>query len=289
MACSILACEWASAAMREFWLRFASHRYGVAAGFYVLVLILVMLVLAVVPGSDPHDITSAVMRPPSATHTLGTDELGRDVLLGILHGIRVSLTVGFAAAFGATAIGVVVGATAGFYGGVLDLLFMRVSEIFQVVPSFILAALIVALSGPGLPQVVAVISLLAWPQVARLMRGEVMRLKHLEFVDAVRCLGTRESTILANEIIPNALAPALAAGSLIVGQAILLEAALSFFGLSSAEIISWGRMLNSGQRFLFNAWWLSVFPGAAIFLTVLAFNLLGDALGSALNPRTASQ
>ena len=161
------------------------------------------------------------MQPPSATHTFGTDELGRDVLLGILHGVQVSLTVGFAAAFGATAIGILVGATAGFYGGVLDLLFMRVSEIFQVVPSFILAALIVALSGPGLPQVVAVISLLAWPQVARLMRGEVMRLKQLGFVDAVRCLGTREFTILASEIIPNALAPALAAGSLIVGQAIL--------------------------------------------------------------------
>jgi peptide/nickel transport system permease protein len=274
--------------MREFWLRFAAHRYGLAAGLYVLLLILITLLLEVVPGSDPHEITSAVMQPPSAAHSLGTDELGRDVLLGILHGIRVSLSVGFAAALGATALGIIVGATAGFYGGVLDLLFMRVSEIFQVVPSFILAALIVALSGPGLPQVVAVISLLAWPQVARLMRGEVMRLKHLEFVDAVRCLGTREFTILAGEIIPNALAPALAAGSLIVGQAILLEAALSFFGLSSAEIISWGRMLNSGQRFLFNAWWLSVFPGAAIFLTVLAFNLLGDALGSALNPRAAS-
>ena len=275
--------------MREFWLRFAAHRYGLAAGLYVLLLILITLLLEVVPGSDPHEITSAVMQPPSAAHVLGTDELGRDVMLGILHGIRVSLSVGFAAALGATALGIVVGATAGFYGGVLDLLFMRVSEIFQVVPSFILAALIVALSGPGLPQVVAVISLLAWPQVARLMRGEVMRLKHLEFVDAVRCLGTREVTILAGEIIPNALAPALAAGSLIVGQAILLEAALSFFGLSSAEIISWGRMLNSGQRFLFNAWWLSVFPGAAIFLTVLAFNLLGDALGFALNPRAASQ
>jgi peptide/nickel transport system permease protein len=247
-----------------------------------------MLLLEVLPGSDPHEITSAVMQPPSGAHALGTDELGRDVLLGILHGIRVSLSVGFAAALGATAIGVVVGAMAGFYGGVLDLFFMRVSEVFQVVPSFILAALIVALSGPGLPQVVAVISLLAWPQVARLMRGEVMRLKHMEFVDAVRCLGTREFAIHAAEIIPNALAPALAAGSLIVGQAILLEAALSFFGLSSAEIISWGRMLNSGQRFLFNAWWLSVFPGAAIFLTVLAFNLLGDALGSALNPRSAS-
>jgi peptide/nickel transport system permease protein len=274
--------------MRSFWSRFGSHRAGVVAGLYVLVLIVVMLAAAVLPGPDPHAITSEVMRAPSLDHVLGTDELGRDVLLGIVHGIRVSLTVGFAAALGATVIGVLVGASAGFYGGFLDLMLMRISEIFQVVPSFILAAVIVALSGPGLSQVVAVISLLAWPQVARLMRGEVMRIKHLEFVDAVRCLGVREMTILTGEIVPNALAPALAAGSLIVGHAILLEAALSFFGLSSVDTISWGRMLNSGQRFLFNAWWLSVFPGAAIFVTVLAFNLLGDGLGSALNPRTTS-
>jgi len=273
--------------MRRFWPRFASQRAGLAAAGYVIVLTLVMLALEVIPGSDPRAITSEVMLPPSAAHLLGTDELGRDVLLGILHGIRVSLTVGFAAALGATLIGVFIGAVAGFYGGILDLACMRLSELFQVVPSFILAAVIVALSGPGLPQVVAVISLLGWPQVARLMRAEVMRIKHLEFVDAVRCLGARETRILMGEIVPNALAPALAAGTLIVGHAILLEAGLSFFGLSSADIISWGRMLNSGQRFLFNAWWLSVFPGSAIFLTVLAFNLLGDALGSALNPRAA--
>src|SRR5690348_4032638 len=135
MACSIRGCEWASAAMREFWFRFASHRYGVAAALYVLVLIALVLLLEILPGSDPHEITSAVMQPPSGAHALGTDELGRDVLLGILHGIRVSLSVGFAAALGATAIGVVVGAMAGFYGGVLDLFFMRVSEVFQVVPS----------------------------------------------------------------------------------------------------------------------------------------------------------
>ncbi len=272
--------------MHDFWRRFLGHRAGVLASIYVLALVLIMLGAHFLPGPDPHEITSDVMLPPSAAHVLGTDELGRDVLLGIIHGIRVTLTVGFAAALGATVIGILVGAMAGFYGGLLDLVFMRLSEIFQVVPSFILAAVIVALSGPGLSQVVAVIALLAWPQVARLMRGEVMRVKQLEFVDAVRCLGIRESAILAGEIVPNALAPALAAGSLIVGHAILLEAALSFFGLSSVDIVSWGRMLNSGQRFLFNAWWLSVFPGAAIFLTVLAFNLLGDALGSALNPRT---
>jgi peptide/nickel transport system permease protein len=226
------------------------------------------------------------MLAPSWAHPLGTDELGRDVLIGIVYGVRVSITVGFAAALVATILGATIGAAAGYYGGIFDLLVMRISEVFQVVPSFILAAVIVALSGPGLSRVVMVIALLAWPQVARLMRGEVMRIKQLEFVDAVRCLGMRESVILTTEVIPNALAPVLAAGTLIVAQAILLEAALSFLGLSSADLVSWGRMLNSGQRFLFNAWWLSLFPGTAIFVTVLAFNLLGDAIGSALNPRT---
>ena len=274
--------------MPSFLRRFLSNRAGVIAGAYVLALVLVMLIVQLVPGPDPNAITPEVMRAPSIQHPLGTDELGRDVLISIVHGIKVSLTVGFAAALGATAIGILIGATAGYSGGVIDLAFMRISEIFQVVPSFILAAVIVALSGPGLLQVVVVISLLAWPQVARLMRGEVMRIKQLEFVDAVRCLGVRESAILTGEVVPNALAPSVAAGTLVVAQAILLEAALSFFGLSSVDIVSWGRMLNSGQRFLFNAWWLSVFPGVAIFLTVLAFNLLGDALGSALNPRSAA-
>jgi peptide/nickel transport system permease protein len=274
--------------MPSFWGRFLRNRAGVIAGTYVLILVIVMLAVELVPGPDPNAITPEVMRAPSLEHLLGTDELGRDVLVSIAHGIRVSLTVGFAAALGATLIGILVGSTAGFFGGAIDLAFMRISEIFQVVPSFILAAVIVALSGPGLLQVVVVISLLAWPQVARLMRGEVMRIKQLEFVDAVRCLGVRESAILTGEVVPNALAPSVAAGTLVVAQAILLEAALSFFGLSSVDIVSWGRMLNSGQRFLFNAWWLSVFPGAAIFVTVLAFNLLGDALGSALNPRSAA-
>jgi peptide/nickel transport system permease protein len=162
---------------------------------------------------------------------------------------------------------------------------MRISEIFQVLPTFILAAVIVALSGPGLPQVIVVIAILAWPQTARVMRGEVMRIKQLDFVAALHCLGIGETEILLREIIPNALAPVLAVGTLIVGQAILLEASLGYLGLSSPEIVSWGRMLNDGQRFLFNAWWLSLFPGAAIFLTVLAFNLGGDAVSAALDPR----
>ncbi|MFI5014150.1 MAG: ABC transporter permease [Hyphomicrobiales bacterium] len=273
--------------MHRAWQRFLAYRVGLAAAIYVLALVLIAIATQLLPGFDPHQLSNEVMQPPSATHLLGTDELGRDVLTGIIYGVRVSIGVGFAAALAATVIGVLIGATAGFYGGIFDTLVMRVSEVFQVVPSFILAAVIVALSGPGLTRVVTVIALLAWPQIARLMRGEVMRVKGLEFVDAVRCLGVREPVILATEVIPNALAPVLAAGTLIVAQAILLEAALSFLGLSSADLVSWGRMLNSGQRFLFNAWWLSLFPGAAIFLTVLAFNLVGDAVGSALNPRSA--
>ena len=272
--------------MRRFLDRFLAYRAGMTAGLYVLFLIAVAIAAALWPGIDPHEISDRAMVAPSIAHLLGTDELGRDVLLGLIYGVRVSLTVGFSAALAATVIGVLIGAAAGFYGGWLDLVVMRISEVFQVVPGFIMAAVIIALSGPGLSRVVMVIALLAWPQIARLMRGEVMRVKQLEFVDAVRCLGVREWVILGTEVIPNSLAPVLAGATLIVAQAILLEASLSFLGLSSADIISWGRMLNSGQRFLFNAPWLSIFPGFAIFITVLAFNLLGDAVGSALNPKT---
>jgi peptide/nickel transport system permease protein len=234
---------------------------------------------------DPAAISNDIMMGPSAKHWLGTDDLGRDVFAGMCQGIQVSLTVGFAAAIAASVLGILIGSVAGFMGGRTDLGLMRFSEMFQVMPSFILAAVIVAIAGPGLARVVAVIAILAWPQIARVIRGEVLRIRQLEFVDAVRCLGFREGTILFQEIIPNALPPVLAVGTLIVGQAILLEASLSFLGLSSANLISWGRMLNNGQRFLFNAWWLSFFPGAAIFLTVLAFNLIGDSVGAVLNPK----
>jgi len=270
--------------MGRFWQRFRVHRLGVVSATFVVLLGMAGLSAPRLT-VDPNEISSSVMLAPSLTHPLGTDELGRDVLTGIVHGIRVSLAVGLSAAFAATVIGTLVGALAGFYGGVGDLLLMRISEAFQVIPSFILAAVIVALSGPGVSRVILVIAFLSWPQTARLMRSEVMRLKQLEFVDAVRCLGIPERTILAREIVPNAMVPVLAVGTLIIGHAILLETALSFFGLSSPEVVTWGRMLASGQRFLFNAWWLSFFPGTAIFLTVLAFNLLGDAISAALDPR----
>lgn len=274
-------------AARRFVAGLARHPSGLAAGVFIAVLVALALLVGFIPQVDPYSLSNEAMQAPSLRALLGTDELGRSVLAGVLYGTRVSLTVGFFAALFATVIGIVIGSAAGFYGGWLDTAVMRIAEFFQVIPGFILAAVIVAMTGTGLAQIIAVVSLLAWPQVARVMRGEVMRVKQLEFVDGVRCLGLTEREVLVGEIIPNAVAPVLAVGTLIVGQAILLEAALSFLGLSSAELVSWGRMLNSGQRFLFNAWWLSFFPGTAIFVTVLAFNLFGDAVGAVLNPRTA--
>lgn len=274
-------------AARRFVAGLARHPSGLAAGVFIAVLVALALLVGFIPQVDPYSLSNEAMQAPSPGALLGTDELGRSVLAGVLYGTRVSLTVGFFAALFATVIGIVIGSAAGFYGGWLDTAVMRIAEFFQVIPGFILAAVIVAMTGTGLAQIIAVVSLLAWPQVARVMRGEVMRVKQLEFVDGVRCLGLTEREVLVGEIIPNAVAPVLAVGTLIVGQAILLEAALSFLGLSSAELVSWGRMLNSGQRFLFNAWWLSFFPGTAIFVTVLAFNLFGDAVGAVLNPRTA--
>ncbi|MGD9942139.1 MAG: ABC transporter permease [Burkholderiaceae bacterium] len=270
---------------RRFIRDLGRHRSGVAAGVFILLLLLIALGVGLVPQLDPHRLSNDSLMEPSLQHLLGTDDLGRSVLAGVLHGTRISLTVGFFAALVATVIGVLIGSAAGFYGGWFDTVVMRIAEFFQVIPSFILAAVIVAMSGTGLTQIIAVVGLLAWPQVARVMRGEVMRVKQLEFVDAVRCLGVSESRVLFGEVIPNAVAPVLAVGTLIVGQAILLEASLAFLGLSSTELVSWGRMLNSGQRFLFNAWWMSFFPGTAIFVTVLAFNLFGDAVGAVLNPR----
>lgn len=273
-------------AATRFLRRLAEHPSGLVGGAFILLLLVLALTAGMLP-LDPHSLSNESTQPPSAQHLLGTDELGRSVAAGVVHGTRVSLTVGFFAALVATVIGILVGSAAGFYGGWLDTAVMRIAEFFQVIPSFILAAVIVAMSGTGLTQIIAVVGLLAWPQVARVMRGQVMRVKEMEFVDAVRCLGVSERRVLFGEVIPNAVAPVLAVGTLIVGQAILLEASLSFLGLSSAELVSWGRMLNSGQRFLWNAWWLSFFPGIAIFLTVLAFNLFGDAVGAILNPRNA--
>jgi peptide/nickel transport system permease protein len=274
--------------MPEFWSRFRHNRVGLGSALFIAALVLITVAGPLLTTVDPHAISGDVLRPPSMAHALGTDEVGRDVAQSLIYGVRVSLFVGIAAALAASIIGVFVGGWAGYFGGKVDFALMRITEIFQVLPAFVLAAVTIAMLGRGLTLVVLVISLLAWPQVALVMRGEVMRVKQLEFVDAARCLGYREAFILLVEVIPNAIRAVLAIATLIVGQAILIEASLGFLGLSNPELISWGRMLNSGQRYLMNAWWLSVLPGTAIFLTVLAFNLLGDVIDATLNPRDST-
>jgi peptide/nickel transport system permease protein len=258
---------------------------GAASACFILVLMIVAAVGQLIYGGDPFALTADTTIAPGGTYPLGTDDLGRDVAAGLMEGVKVSLFVGCAAAFAATVIGIAVGAIAGYAGGWIDTAIMRIAEFFQVMPTFVLAVLIVSLIGPGLTRVVFVIALLSWPQTARVARGEVLRVSQLEFVDSARCLGVPAWRILIGEVVPNAIGPALALATLIMAHAILLEASLSFLGLAPPDIISWGRMLSIGQHYLFTAWWLSVFPGLAIFLTVLAFNLLGDALGDALNPR----
>ena len=239
-----------------------------------------------VPG-NPDRISDNFLQPPFGQFGLGTDNLGRSVALELFYGLRISLLVGLLAAASATVLGVAAGSIAGYFGKAVDSSVMRISESFQVLPTFILAALIVALIGAGLDRVIAVIALLAWPQTARLMRAQVLRVKQLEFIDAARCMGVGEWRIMFGEVIPNAFAPVLATATLTIGDAILIEAGLSFLGLSDPSTVSWGRMLSTGQRYLFEQPWLSIFPGLAIFVTVLVFTVFGDVLNKVLNPRSA--
>lgn len=257
----------------------------VSGGFLVVLAILAVAGPIILQGAE-YQISSSTLFPPSVDNWLGTDELGRSVVAQLVLGSQTSLLVGIVAAASATILGIVIGAISGFGGRRVDAFMMRITEVFQVMPSFVLAAVIVAMWGPGTTRIIVVIAILSWPQTARLMRSEVLRVKEYGFVDSARCLGLQERYILWREIVPNALAPVITLGTLIIGQAILLEAGLAFFGLTSPDVASWGKMLNSGQRYFYQAWWLSVFPGVAIFLTVLAFNLVGDKLADIFNPRS---
>lgn len=250
---------------------------GVGAMLFIALLAVCAITASWIAPYGESVLSGEILAGPSGAHWFGTDGLGRDVLSGIIFGSRISLTVGLSAAAAATLVGTVIGAYAGFRGGIVDTIVMRVAEMFQIFPSMILAALIIALIGPGLTNVILVIVLLAWPQTARLARNEAMRLKDMDYVHAARCLGHGRLRVLMSEVIPNLMGPVIALGTLIVGEAILLESALSFLGLSAQGDLSWGRMLNEGWQVIFVAWWLSVFPGIAIFLTVLSMNLLGDA------------
>jgi peptide/nickel transport system permease protein len=272
--------------LRGFWRQFRRNRLGVIGLGIVLLLVFVAVFAPFLAPYDPFTTSRASFRPPGTPgHLLGTDHLGRDVLSGIIWGARVSLIVGLAAAFTATAIGIVVGAVSGFFGGWVDEVLMRVTELFQIIPRFVLALIVVAFFGSGLTNLILVIGILSWPQTARLVRSQFLRHRTLPYVDGARVIGMRPLRIIFAEILPNVMAPVIVVASLDIAQAILLEASLGFFGLGDPNLRSWGGMLNTAQGFVQRAWWMSVFPGIAISLAVLGFNLVGDGLNEATDPR----
>jgi peptide/nickel transport system permease protein len=256
-----------------------------ALTFLVLLVALALFAPAVTAYDPLSGGDNSLLPPLSPDHWLGTDDLGRDLWARIIYGSRISLTVGIASAAFAVMVGVIVGALAGYFGGRLDTLLMRIAEFFQTLPRFVVALIVIALFGTSVFKMILVIAALSWPQLARVVRASVATLAQSQFVDAARVAGMGHGAIIVREILPNAAAPIIVLGSLDIAMAILIEASLSFFGLGDPNHVSWGAMLNDAQQYLRTAWWMSAFPGLAIALTVLSFNVLGDALNDALNPR----
>ena len=271
--------------MQEFWKKYQRNRAAVF-GLYVVLVFLVMAVLSPwLAPFQPLSLGKDSFRPPDSTYLLGTDDLGRDLLSGVLWGARVSLLVGLLAAFTSTLIGVIVGSASGYYGGWADDLLMRLTEFFLVIPRFFLALIIVALFGSSIWNIIFVIGILSWPVTARLVRAEFLSLRGKEFVEGVRAIGAPDRRIILRHMLPNAGPPIVISGSLQIARAILMEAGLSFLGLGDPNRMSWGVMLYNAQRFLRHAWWTATFPGLAIFFIVMGFNLIGDGLNDALNPK----
>ena len=270
---------------RDFWHRFVRNRPAALGLAFIGFVVLLALAAPLVFPTDPFRIVARPFLPPFGEHLLGTDSLGRDIAAGLAHGARTSLMIGLVATVVAVAIGTVLGGFAGFYGGWIDDLLMRFTELFQTIPYFIFAIVLVAILSPSNQSIVIAIAVVSWPPIARLVRGEFMVMRNREFVEASICLGMSDVAVIFGQILPNALSPIIVTGSLMVATAILIEAALSFLGLGDPNSMSWGFMIGAGRSFLRDAWWLCAMPGFAILLTVLSINLVGEGLNDALNPR----
>ena len=272
--------------MSTFWQRYKRNKSAVF-GLGVILLVIIMAVTAnFLYPFDPFRLAGKPLSGPGMNgFLLGSDSLGRDVAAGIVHGAKTSLLIGLIATLVAVFIGIVFGAFSGYYGGRLDDFLMRVTEVFQTIPSFIFAILLVAIMKPSIVSIVIAIAVVSWPGVARLVRGEFLALKNREFVQACHTLGMSDLRIMLREILPNCMSPIIVIGSLMVATAILIESGLAFLGLGDPNIMSWGFQIGAGRTMLRSAWWVCTFPGVAILITVLAINLVGEGLNDALNPR----
>lgn len=264
------------------------RRPSAVAGLALLGAILAMAALAdVVYPADPLDMAGTPFLWPGADpdFPLGTDMMGRDIAAGVFHGARVSLLIGGVATLVSLVIGVGVGAIAGFFRGRADHVLMHVTELFQTIPPFLFAIVIVAILQPTMTTVVLAIGLTSWPSLARLVRAEVLRLRDGEMVQASIVLGLSDARIILTHVLPNVLAPIVVSASIMVASAILTESSLAFLGLGDPNIVSWGSMVGAGREVLRTDWYVATVPGLAIVAAVLALNLLGDGLNDALDPR----
>jgi peptide/nickel transport system permease protein/oligopeptide transport system permease protein len=272
------------------WRRARRRRNLVAGGVLVGGLAVVAALAPLIAPFDPvrdADLRD-YLRPPGAPHLLGTDPFGRDVLSRVIYGARISLGVGIAVQAAALGIGATLGLAAGFYGGRVDQVIMRLAEIVFAFPGLLFAIAIMAVIGPSLSNVLIALGLVGWTSLARVVRGQVLALKEQEYVEAARAAGASNLRIIVRHLLPNTLAAVTVLVTLGIGGAILAEASLSFLGLGAQPPEpSWGSMLNAGRDYLLQAPWLSLYPGLAIFVTVMGFNLLGDGIRDLLDPRMA--
>ena len=273
----------------RFWSRFRRHRMAMASLVFLVVIVLLAIAAPWVTKHPPTDIQSGLSRAaPSAEHILGGDIAGRDVWSRVVYGGRVSLSVGLVAVSISILIAVLLGTLAGYYGGSVDMIIMRITDIVMLFPVLIMIMTVVSILGPNIFNVMAVIGLFGWPSSARLVRGQILSVREWDFVMAARCLGVMDRSIMFKHILPHVLAPLLVAATFGVASAILSEAGLSFLGLGVLPPTpSWGNMLNGAQSIyiLERHWWIWVPPGMAILLTVLAINFVGDGLRDAFDPR----
>ena len=267
--------------------RLKQNQRGVLGGLVVAVMLAAgTLAPAVAPYSYSTQSLLKRLQGPSATHWLGTDGFGRDLLTRVIWGSRVSLEIGFLATSLSLAVGTLLGGAAAYAGGRADTAIMRVADMFMAIPALFLILVVVALFGSGLVNTALVIGLVTWAHVARVVRAECLSLVARDFVDAARALGASHRRILGRHLLVNALPVIVVQATLLLGQTILIESGLSYLGLGAQPPLpSWGNMIVEGRQFLASAWWVATFPGAAIFVTVLGFNLFGDGLRDALDPR----
>jgi len=273
--------------IKEIWIRLKHNKLAIAGGFLVCSVFFVALLSPVLAPYNPNEIDrNNILSPPSSEHMLGTDDLGRDVLSRMIYGSRVSLLVGFVAVGLSIIIGIVIGSIAGYYGGTADRIIMRFVDVMLSIPSFFLILTVIAFIGPNIWNIMIVIGVTSWMGVARLVRAEFLSLRSREYVLSAQSLGLNRTRTIVIHMLPNSLAPVLVSAILGIASAILIESSLSFLGLGvQPPTASWGNILTLGKSNIEIAWWLSVFPGVAILITVLGYNLLGEGLRDALDPR----